>query len=100
MIFRDDVLSPGEMQRVCFLRVFNHKPQYVFLDESTSALSLDVEEYLYSTCLEIGITLISVGHRHSLAKYHSSLLNITGDGSWRLEEIKANHEEATNDSRL
>ncbi|RXG51979.1 ATP-binding cassette sub-family D member 4 [Armadillidium vulgare] len=84
----DDILSPGEMQRICFLRLFYHKPQYAFLDESTSGLSLEVEEYLYSVCLKYGITLVSVGHRRSLLKFHKSLLYLFGDGTWNLESIE------------
>ncbi|KAB7502836.1 ATP-binding cassette sub-family D member 3 [Armadillidium nasatum] len=85
---KDDILSPGEMQRICFLRLFYHKPQYAFLDESTSGLSLEVEEYLYSVCLKYGITLVSVGHRRSILKFHKSLLYLFGDGTWNLESIE------------
>lgn len=87
MCYRNDALSPGEMQRVCFLRVLYHRPQFALLDEATSALSLDVEEQLYSACLEHSITLVSVGHRHTLLKYHTSLLTLDGTGGWKKEPI-------------
>ncbi|XP_045609331.1 LOW QUALITY PROTEIN: lysosomal cobalamin transporter ABCD4 [Procambarus clarkii] len=82
-----DALSPGEMQRVCFLRLLYHRPQFAFLDEATSALSLDVEEQLYKACLQHNITLVSVGHRHSLTKYHNYLITLDGTGGWKKEPI-------------
>lgn len=38
------------------------------LDEATSALTEEVEHDLYRVCLQLGMTLISVGHRASLKK--------------------------------
>lgn len=38
------------------------------LDEATSALTEEVEHELYRVCLQLGMTLISVGHRASLEK--------------------------------
>lgn len=83
----DDALSPGEMQRVCFLRVLFHRPQFALLDESTSALSLDVEDHLYKLCLNLNITIVSVGHRESLLQYHNSLITLDGSGGWRKESL-------------
>lgn len=83
----NDALSPGEMQRVCFLRILYHKPQFALLDEATSALSLDVEEQLYQACLDQNITIISVAHRESLIKYHNYLLTLDGKGGWKKEQV-------------
>ncbi|XP_076043148.1 lysosomal cobalamin transporter ABCD4-like isoform X2 [Oratosquilla oratoria] len=82
-----DILSPGEIQRVCFMRVFYHQPQFAILDEATSALSLDMEDLLYTKCCDLGITLVSVGHRESLLKYHHTLLRLDGKGGWNLMPI-------------
>ncbi|KAK7073361.1 ATP-binding cassette sub- D member 4, partial [Halocaridina rubra] len=83
----DDALSPGEMQRVCFLRILFHQPHFAFLDESTSALSLDVEDFLYKACQNCRITLVSVGHRESLKQYHNSLITLDGMGGWKKEGL-------------
>uniref|UniRef100_A0A8C3UEE2 ATP binding cassette subfamily D member 4 n=1 Tax=Catharus ustulatus TaxID=91951 RepID=A0A8C3UEE2_CATUS len=63
-----DILSPGEMQRLSFARLFYLQPKYAVLDEATSALTEEVEHELYQMCLHLGMTLISVGHRPSLEK--------------------------------
>ncbi|XP_072424312.1 lysosomal cobalamin transporter ABCD4 isoform X1 [Chiloscyllium punctatum] len=82
-----DVLSPGEMQRLCFARLFYHQPKYAVLDEATSALTEETEGELYHTCKQLGMTVISVGHRSSLEKHHDSMLFLFGDGKWELTKI-------------
>ena len=83
-----DTLSPGEAQRVSFLRLFFHKPSLAFLDEATSALSADVEMRLYERCAKLGITCVSVGHRESLKGFHKMLLTLGVDGGvWEKSEL-------------
>ncbi|KAH9077907.1 ABC transporter transmembrane region 2-domain-containing protein [Lactarius deliciosus] len=79
-----DVLSGGEKQRV-----FYHKPKFAILDECTSAVSSDVEGQMYEHAKSLGITLITISLRPSLAKYHTQLLTLSGDGtgSWTLSRI-------------
>ncbi|XP_051476473.1 lysosomal cobalamin transporter ABCD4 isoform X9 [Apus apus] len=79
-----DILSPGEMQRLSFARLFYLQPKYAVLDEATSALTEEVEHDLYRVCLQLGMTLISVGHRASLEKFHSWILKLHGEGRWEL----------------
>uniref|UniRef100_A0A6J0TR30 Lysosomal cobalamin transporter ABCD4 isoform X2 n=1 Tax=Pogona vitticeps TaxID=103695 RepID=A0A6J0TR30_9SAUR len=83
-----DILSPGEMQRLSFARLFYLQPQYAVLDEATSALTEETESELYRICTQLGMTLISVGHRSSLEKFHSWILMLCGDGKWELTRIK------------
>ncbi|XP_017909465.1 PREDICTED: ATP-binding cassette sub-family D member 4 isoform X2 [Capra hircus] len=83
-----DVLSPGEMQRLSFARLFYLQPKYAVLDEATSALTEEVESELYRIGQQLGMTFISVGHRRSLEKFHSLVLRLCGDGRWELTRIK------------
>lgn len=71
-------LSPGEQQRIAFARIFLHKPDWVFMDESTSMLDLATEDYLYQlvrTQLP-NTSIVSVGHRSSLAEYHNHVIDM------------------------
>ncbi|XP_051969752.1 lysosomal cobalamin transporter ABCD4-like isoform X2 [Xyrauchen texanus] len=83
-----EVLSPGEVQRLCFARLFYLQPKYAVLDEATSALTEEAEGQLYKACKQLGMTLISLGHHNSLKKFHDVMLRLCGDGQWELEKIK------------
>ncbi len=78
------VLSVGEQQRIAFARVLLSAPRYAILDEATSALDIANENSLYRQLAGSGTTLISVGHRPSILKYHPQVLELTGDGGWQL----------------
>uniref|UniRef100_A0A8C2V529 ATP binding cassette subfamily D member 4 n=2 Tax=Chinchilla lanigera TaxID=34839 RepID=A0A8C2V529_CHILA len=83
-----DVLSPGEMQRLSFARLFYLQPKYAVLDEATSALTEEAESELYRIGQQLGMTFVSVGHRPSLEKFHSWVLKLCGGGRWELTRIK------------
>ncbi|XP_076826392.1 lysosomal cobalamin transporter ABCD4 isoform X2 [Brachyhypopomus gauderio] len=83
-----DVLSPGEMQRLCFARLFYLQPKYAVLDEASSALSEEAEDQLYRVCKHLGMTLISLGHRSTLRKHHDVMLRLCGGGQWELTKLK------------
>lgn len=71
-------LSPGELQRIGFLRVLLQKPDWVFLDESTSSLDLMNEKKLYEL-LKTRLphcSIISVGHRPSLGAFHDQEIDM------------------------
>jgi putative ATP-binding cassette transporter len=87
-----EILSLGEQQRLAFARLLLTEPRYAILDEATSALDLDNEQHLYEQLQATKTTFVSVGHRVSLVKYHQQVLELVGDGSWRLvsaEEYRA-----------
>uniref|UniRef100_A0A668RW60 Uncharacterized protein n=1 Tax=Oreochromis aureus TaxID=47969 RepID=A0A668RW60_OREAU len=82
-----DVLSGGEKQRMAMARLFYHKPQFAILDECTSAVSVDVEDYIYTHCRTVGITLFTVSHRKSLWKHHEYYLHMDGRGNYEFKPI-------------
>lgn len=73
-------LSPGEQQRIAFARVLLKKPNWVFLDEATSAVDQPIERMLYAKLKDRlpGITVISIAHRKELAEFHSRHAEVSG----------------------
>lgn len=59
------------------------KPRYAILDEATSALDIPNEELLYRELETIKTTLVSVGHRSTIVKFHKQILELTGNGEWQ-----------------
>ena len=87
----EKVLSVGERQRLAMARVLLKRPLYALLDESTSALDPANEAAMFRQLAETSTTLISVGHHPSLLKYHAQVLELTGDGGWRLHQASGFH---------
>ena len=85
-----DTWSGGEKQRINIARMLYHGPKYAIIDEATSAVSSDIEGFLFDTIKAKGITLITISHRPSLLKHHSFRLRLglgpCGDG-WELEKV-------------
>lgn len=79
------LLSLGEQQRIAFARVLYCKPEFVFLDEATSAVDAATEELLYGLLRRSGATVVSVGHRARLIESHPQVLRLLSGGVWRLE---------------
>jgi putative ATP-binding cassette transporter len=76
-------LSPGEQQRIAFARALIQKPEWLFLDEATSAVDEATEARLYRLLHERlpGTTLFSVGHRATLRAYHARQFMVQRFGS-------------------
>ncbi|MDO4640961.1 MAG: ABC transporter ATP-binding protein/permease [Neisseria sp.] len=71
-------LSPGELQRIAFVRVLLAAPKVVLLDEATSALDEPTEAMLYTlvrTRLPDTI-VISIGHRNTLQALHNQNIRV------------------------
>lgn len=75
-------LSPGEQQRLAFARALLQRPDWLFLDEASSALDAATEGELYAL-LERELpetTWVSIGHRAELARFHGRRISFTADG--------------------
>ncbi|WP_043947598.1 ATP-binding cassette domain-containing protein, partial [Ralstonia solanacearum] len=75
-------LSPGEQQRLAFARALLQRPDYLFLDEATSALDEDTEANMYGLMLDAmpEVTLVSVAHRSTVARFHHRRLRYVPEG--------------------
>lgn len=81
------VLSFGEQQKIAFVRAILQQPDWLFLDEATSAIDEATEAELYKLLQSKlkNTTIISVGHRHTLTAYHKRKLILDNIGSWCIE---------------
>lgn len=97
-----EALSGGDQQKIAWARLFYHKPkasfslfecpsfkddrsaQYAILDEATSLVPPDMEGKMMEHATALGITLLTVSHRPSLWKYHSTILQFDGQGGYVL----------------
>lgn len=78
------MLSLNEQQRLTLARVILRRPQYVVIDEATSALEQGDVQLLYTLLGSLGATVVSAGNASNLVKYHTQVLELAGDGSWKL----------------
>ena len=84
-------LSPGEQQRIAFARALVQKPDWLFLDEATSAVDEATEARLYRLVRErLPDTMVfSVGHRATLGPFHARRLMVTPSGSGPASIVEA-----------
>ena len=81
------ILSTGEQQRVSFARLWLHHPPLALLDESSSALDNANEQAMYELLAETCTSYVSVGHRPSLLAYHTHVLQLMGECSYRIVTV-------------
>jgi putative ATP-binding cassette transporter len=76
------LLSLGEQQRLGLARALLHAPDYLFLDEATASLDEPSEAQLYRLLQEKlpSTTVVSIGHRSTLAAFHTSNVRLVRDG--------------------
>lgn len=83
------ILSLGEQQRLAFARLLLHKPPVAFLDEASASMDEGLEDAMYRLLADKlpEMTIVSVGHRSTLLKYHTMRLQILPDERWQLDDI-------------
>jgi putative ATP-binding cassette transporter len=76
------MLSLGEQQRIGIARALLHAPDVLLLDEATASLDEPAESALYRLLHERlpDTTIVSIGHRSTLAAFHTRRLNLERDG--------------------
>jgi len=74
------VLSGGEQQRLAFARALLNRPDWLFLDEATASLPEESQDALYRLLRDRlpHTTLVSIGHRASLAAHHARHFDLRG----------------------
>jgi len=83
------MLSVGEQQRLAIARALLQAPDYLLLDEATAALDEPSEAMLYRLLQERlpATTIVSIGHRSTLAAFHTSRLAfVHEDGGFALRD--------------
>jgi putative ATP-binding cassette transporter len=76
------MLSLGEQQRLGIARAILQAPDYLFLDEATASLDEPAEAALYRLLEErlSRTTIVSIGHRSTLAAFHRRRLSFAREG--------------------
>jgi len=76
------MLSLGEQQRLGIARAILHAPDFLFLDEATASIDEPAEARLYKLLKDRlpNATIISIGHRSTLAAFHKRGLTLARDG--------------------
>ncbi|KAJ1972531.1 hypothetical protein H4R35_004623 [Dimargaris xerosporica] len=84
----EQMLSPGEQQRLVFARLFACRPRFAVIDEGTSAMDQVCAQALYQYAQDLGVTLITISHQNDLVRFHQRRLTLHGDGTHSLTSLE------------
>lgn len=92
-------LSGGQKQMIAFARALYHKPQFLILDEATSSMDRENEQFVLNLLLKIKhqIAVLFITHRLHILKSFSDIIYILDNG--RITS-KGNHNELIKYSNL
>ncbi|SDR61237.1 putative ATP-binding cassette transporter [Rhizobiales bacterium GAS113] len=84
-------MSLGEQQRLALGRALLAKPDWLFLDEATAALDEPLEQAMYHLLPQKlpGVTLVSIGHRHTLQAFHQRHIQLKSAADGVSEPVDA-----------
>ncbi len=84
-------LSGGEQQRLSIARAILAKPDWLFLDEATSAMDEEMESRIYNMLAAKlpRTTIVSIGHRSNLAAFHKRHLKMQPCGAGIFAPVEA-----------
>eukprot|EP00750_Incisomonas_marina_P014868 INCI17916.2.p1 GENE.INCI17916.2~~INCI17916.2.p1 ORF type:complete len:570 (-),score=107.22 INCI17916.2:65-1774(-) len=90
-------LSLGEQQRLGVARLLFHRPRFGVLDECTDAVSQDIEEKMYKSLGDAGVTCITISKRLTLEGFHATelALGVNNETGWELNQLAAQSHQQT-----
>lgn len=77
----------GEKQRLSFLRLLYHQPDYALLDEFTSSVDQSTEQLMYECLRRSGCAYISIAHRDTVRKFHNVEIRLKNDSTYEIIQI-------------
>lgn len=78
-------LSIGEQQRIIFIRILIQKPNWIIMDEPTSAMDHSNESNAYHMLHRYlpNSSIVTIGHSLSLKAFHKKILNVENHSTWQ-----------------
>ena len=82
-----NILSSGEKQKIAIARILYNQPKILFVDECTSSMDEEEEDLIYHLLTQQIPTIISVGHRTTIKKFHTHELHINHNGTYSITTL-------------